>query len=104
MEEELNLELDELDEFDAKPAMYQVWILGYDENEAITDFEVLVNESRDPERTVEYAKTYISEKRYETLAIPENVEYIEVLVETVVDVEDYESNEGTLFSDTIKLK
>ena len=36
--EELNL-----DDFDAKDATYQVWVLGYDENENITDFEVLVN-------------------------------------------------------------
>jgi hypothetical protein len=92
------------EDFEAKPAMYQVWVLGYDKNEAITDFEVLVNESRDPERMVEYAKTYIDEKRYETLTIPDNVEFIEVLVETVVDVDDCESNEGTLFTEVMKLK
>ena len=97
--EELNL-----DDFDAKDAMYQVWILSYDENENITDFEVMLNESKDAESMVEYAKNYVEEERYETIAFPDEVKYIEVLVETVVDLEDYDENVGTLFSKIIKIK
>ena len=97
--EELNL-----DDFDAKDAMYQVWILGYDENENITDFEVMLNESKDAESMVEYAKKYVEEERYETIAFPDEVKYIEVLVETIVDLEDYTENVGTLFSEIIKIK
>ena len=97
--EELNL-----DDFDAKDAMYQVWILGYDENENITDFEVMLNESKDAESMVEYAKKYVEEERYETIAFPDEVKYIEVLVETIVDLEDYTENVGTLFSKIIKIK
>ena len=101
--EELNLE-NFGEDFEAKPAMYQVWVLGYDKNESITDFEVMINESKDAEHMIEYAKKYIDEKRYETLTFPEEVDYIEVLVETVVDFDDYESNEGTLFTATVKVK
>ena len=97
--EELNL-----DDFDAKDAMYQVWILGYDENENITDFEVMLNESKDAESMVEYAKNYVEEERYETIAFPDEVKYIEVLVETIVELEDYTENVGTLFSKIIKIK
>ena len=97
--EELNL-----DDFDAKDATYQVWILGYDENENITDFEVMLNESKDAESMVEYAKNYVEEERYETIAFPDEVKYIEVLVETIVDLEDYTENVGTLFSKIIKIK
>ena len=97
--EELNL-----DDFDAKDATYQVWILSYDENEHITDFEVMVNESKDAESMVEYAKSYVEEERYETIAFPDEVKYIEVLVETIVDLEDYTENVGTLFSKIIKIK
>ena len=97
--EELNL-----DDFDAKDAMYQVWILGYDENENITDFEVMLNESKDAESMVEYAKNYVEEERYETMTFPDDVKYIEVLVETVVDLEGYNENVGTLFSKIIKIK
>ena len=97
--EELNL-----DDFDAKDATYQVWVLGYDENENITDFEVKINESKDAESMVEYAERYVEEERYGTMTFPDEVKYIEVLVETVVDLEDYNENVGTLFSKIIKNK
>ena len=97
--EELNL-----DDFEAKDATYQVWVLGYDENEHITDFEVMIEESKDAESMVEYATNYIEEERYGTMVFPDEVKYIEVLVETVVDLEDYDENVGTLFSKIIKIK
>ena len=93
-----------LDDFDAKAATYQVWVLGYDENENITDFEVLVNESKDAESMVEYAERYVEEERYGTMSFPDEVKYIEVLVETVVDLEGYDENVGTLFSKIVKVK
>ena len=97
--EELNL-----DDFDAKDATYQVWVLGYDENEHITDFEVMIDESKNAESMVEYAENYVEEERYENLKFPDEVKYIEVLVETIVDLEDYDENVGTLFSKIIKIK
>ena len=93
-----------LDDFDAKDATYQVWVLGYDENENITNFEVMVNESKDAESMVEYAENYVEEERYGTMTFPDEVKYIEVLVETVVDLEDYDENVGTLFSKIVKIK
>ena len=93
-----------LDDFDAKDATYQVWVLGYDENENITDFEVMVDESKDAESMVEYAENYVEEERYGTMTFPDKVKYIEVLVETVVDLEGYNENVGTLFSKIIKIK
>lgn len=93
-----------LDDFDAKDATYQVWVLGYDENERITDFEVMIEESKNAESMVEYATNYVEEERYGTMTFPDEVKYIEVLVETVVDLEDYTENVGTLFSKIIKIK
>ena len=93
-----------LDDFDAKDATYQVWVLGYDENENITDFEVMVDESKDAESMVEYATNYVEEERYGTMTFPDKVKYIEVLVETIVDLEGYDENVGTLFSKIVKVK
>ena len=93
-----------LDDFDAKDATYQIWVLGYDENENITDFEVMIDESKDAESMVKCATNYVEEERYGTMAFPDEVKYIEVLVETVVDLEDYDENVGTLFSKIIKIK
>ena len=106
MKDEFDELLEELklDDFDAKDATYQVWVLGYDENENITDFEVMVSEAKDAESMVEYATNYVEEERYGTMTFPDEVKYIEVLVETVVDLEDYDENVGTLFSKIIKIK
>ena len=93
-----------LDDFDAKDATYQVWVLGYDKNEHITDFEVMVEESKDAESMVEYATNYVEEERYGTMTFPDEVKYIEVLVETIVNLEGYDENVGTLFSKIIKIK
>ena len=93
-----------LDDFDAKDATYQVWVLGYDGNEHITDFEVMINESKDAESMVECAKSYVEEECYGTIAFPDEVKYIEVLVETIVNLEGYDENVGTLFSKIIKIK
>ena len=93
-----------LDDFDAKDATYQIWVLGYDENENITDFEVMIDESKDAESMVKCATNYVEEERYGTMAFPDEVKYIEVLVETVIDLEDYDENVGTLFSKIIKIK
>ena len=106
MKDEFDELLEELklDDFEAKDATYQVWVLGYDENENITDFEVLVDESKDAESMVEYAEHYVEEERYGTMVFPDEVKYIEVLVETIVNLEDYDENVGTLFSKIIKIK
>ena len=93
-----------LDDFDAKDATYQVWVLGYDENEHITDFEVMIEESKDAESMVEYAERYVEEECYGTMVFPDEVKYIEVLVETIVNLERYAANVGTLFSKIIKIK
>ena len=105
MKDEFDELLEELklDDFDAKAATYQVWVLSYDENENITDFEVLVNESKDAESMVEYAERYVEEERYGTMSFPDEVKYIEVLVETIVDLEGYDENVGTLFSKIVKV-
>ena len=83
---------------------YQVWVLGYDKNEDITDFEVLVNEDKDAERMIEYAKKYVEEKYYKTMVFPNKVKYIEVWVETVVNFEDHTENVETLFTRIVKVK
>ena len=93
-----------LDDFEAKDATYQVWVLGYDENEHITDFEIMIDESKDAESMVEYATNYVEEERYGTMTFPDEVKYIEVLVETIVDLEGYDENVGTLFSKIVKVK
>ena len=99
------LDLDSVEDFDAKPAKYQVWVLGYDADQNITDYEQLLGEFTDPELAVKYANKVTGDiNSSEQTGLPTEVVYLEVLVETVVDVEDIETNVGNLFDETIKIK
>lgn len=98
------LDLDSVEDFEAKPAKYQVWALGYDADQNITDYEQLLGEFTDPELAVKYANKVVNDiDNTDQLKLSANVEYVEVLVETVVDIEGMEVNVGNLFDDTIKI-
>lgn len=105
MAEEMFDDLNELEDFDLQNAKYQIWLLGYNKDQEITDFEVFINEYDDPDKAVKYAKLFLDEERYKTLIVPEDVKYIECLVETVVEIEDEadDENVATLFSEAIEL-
>jgi hypothetical protein len=97
---------DEVDigDFDLQTPSYQVWLLGYDADQNITDFSKQLRASPDPEAAVEWAKQYSDNGKFENESIPDNVAYVEVLVETIVDLGGYEENVGTLYSEVFKLE
>lgn len=92
------------EDFEVEPAKYQVWVLGYNKAEAIVDWEILLEEFPDPDAAIKFAKAYAGEGKYNSLNIPEDVAYLEVLVETVVDFDDYDENVETLYCATIKFE
>ena len=91
------------DDFEATPAMYQVWLSGYRGDMSYSGFRVMANESKSPEGMIKYAELFAAERRYETLSIPKDVEYLEITVETAVKLDGAESQEGTLFRTAVKL-
>lgn len=104
MENEKDFEAFEED-FKADPAWYQVWCLGYDENENITDWDCFIDESHDPAYSIDRARKFIDEEQYKGIHIPDDVVYLEVLVETVVDLgDDGTQNVGNLFQEILKIK
>lgn len=102
VEEEAFEEFEE--DFDAQKADYQVWVLGYDENDNITDFEEMVYSDPNPDNAVDYAKAFIKIGMLDSLKLPDDIAYVEVLVETVVEVDGYEVNVGNLFDDHVLIK
>lgn len=84
-------EIDELEDFDTKEAVYQVWLLGYDAEDRITDFSLCVYQGKELTDALDYADRIINEEiSYETECFeefPENA-YITLEVETVVTDED----------------
>lgn len=92
------------DEFDAKDAKYQLWLLGYDENQNIVDWDFLVNESKDPEPMIKQARQYIDEEKFKNRTFPDNVKFLEVLVETVVELDGMDVNVGNLFDEYVEIE
>lgn len=89
---------------------YEVWALGYDENDEITDTEILIAEYADPDKAIEHAKRVtlqtLNEMDYEKPIA--DVAYFSIEVETVVEDLDSEDGEtiniGTIYHDEILVK
>lgn len=94
------------EDFDMEPATYQVWMLGYDKNECITDFDVLLEEFDDPDPAVEFARNFAETNKVRSFNLPDDVKYVEVLVETVVQYDDgsMDENVETIYMATIRLE
>jgi len=94
-------ELEDIDLDDLKDATYEVWALGIDKHDNITDTEVLLGEFEKPEDAVAFACTVdlklIKEKYGKQ--IPTKLKQFNIEVETVVcdEDEDYTENVGTIF-------
>lgn len=92
------------------PVMYEVWAIGYDEEDCITDAELLIGTFEDPDAAVCFARdTSVAD----ILGLAEDEEYtgfnvsthsIHVEVETVVpDDENGTLNIGTIYKKTLEL-
>lgn len=103
-EELMQYIMEDLEDFPAGfPITYEVWALGYDHFEAITDSELLLAEFSDPDKAVEYAKQItladIVHKASEEDTGMEyniNINHISVEVETVLSDPNDEFVGGTI--------
>jgi hypothetical protein len=105
-EELVNSIVEDLEDFDENTeVVYEVWAFGYDENDEITDAELCMFNSTDPEEAVNYAKTVeLADVIYEAGNGPcssSKIFRIAVEVETVVPVDDDLVNVGTIYSKTL---
>lgn len=96
---------EDLEEFaeDAK-VTYEVWAIGYDADNKVTDAELYIEEFNDPDKAIEKAKNLtfsdiIQLAAEEDSNIPEEpVAYVSIEVETVVAEEECGTmNVGTIF-------
>lgn len=92
------------------PVMYEVWAIGYNEEDQITDAEMLIGTFDDPDEAVSFARDTsiadvlglaVDEDYY---GFDEGVSTIHVEVETVVaSDEDGTMNIGTVYKKTLEL-
>lgn len=84
---------------------YEVWAIGYNADGAVTDTEMLIAEFKDPDAAIEFAKkvtmtdiVHQAAEEHDGSMPAENVTYISLEVETVVDEdEDGTMNIGTIY-------
>jgi hypothetical protein len=98
-EELMSYVTEDLEDFEEDmPVTYEVWAIGYDANDKITDAELFLGEFTDPDKAIEKAKSLtfsdvIQLAADEDCTIPdEPVAYLSIEVETVV--EDTEDEDG----------
>lgn len=96
---------EDLEDFNEEtPVTYEVWAIGYTADNKITDTDMLIGEFTDPDQAVEKAKTvtladivHQAADEYDGSEPADDVAYISIEVETVVDDEE----EGTMNVGTI---
>ena len=100
-EELLENIVEDLEDFDENAeASYEVWTIGYDAEDCVTDVEVLVGEFTDLDEAINCAETLTADdvkERYEGNNF-DDVAYFNIEIETVVDNEDEDTvNIGTVY-------
>ena len=102
--EDIKVDLEGLEDFDVKPAKYQLWVFKYDKDQRILDDNIMLGEFKNPDAAVTKAKELvINSKAMMNMVTPESY-YLQVEVETVVDTGEGEENVGTIFQENIQMK
>lgn len=97
---------EDLEDFtDDSEVTYEVWAIGYDEENNITDAEMFIKEFTDPDEAVKYAKQitladviHKAAEENDTAEAIANITSISIEVETVVEDDDESTmNVGTVY-------
>ena len=93
-----------IDDFETSAVTYAVWAIGYNIESQVTDVDMLLGEFADPDQAVAKAKTvtladivHQAAEEDDGSEPSEDIAYISVEVETVVETEDGTMNVGTIF-------
>jgi len=90
-----------IEDFEMKPATYQVWLFRYDDLDNIIDDE-FVMEFDTPEEAITKARELVDNENELKPYFNDSTVYIQVEVETVVEFEDHTENVGSLFNEFVK--
>ena len=87
---------------------YEVWAIGYDEEDCVTDAELLLGTFDDPDFAVSYAKAVtladvVNLTADDDREINPTVDHISIEVETVVPDDESTMNIGTIYKKTIEV-
>ena len=108
---DMNEVLDGLDITEESEVTYEVWATGYTADDKCTDADFFIKEFADPDEAVAYAKSLtladVVHLTSDGKACTEDIAYLMIEVETVVEYEDEDgctTNVGTIFYKPILIK
>lgn len=90
------------------PVSYEVWAIGYDAEDQVTDAEMLITTFDDPDQAVSYAKELaladvINLAANDECDVTAEVYSIHIEVETVVPDDEGTINIGTIYKKTLEI-
>lgn len=96
---------EDLEDFDEEtPITYEVWAIGYTADNNVTDTDMFIDEFTDPDQAVEKAKTvtladivHQAAEEHDGSEPADDVAYISIEVETVINEEEGTMNVGTIY-------
>lgn len=86
-----------------KKPRYELWLIGYNKDAFITDYDKCVETFDNADKAVKYAIDYIASARVNGEDYPDDVDYVDVSVEKVVDRTNYTENIETIFSTVVAI-
>lgn len=107
MNEEIEMDVSDIEDFDLTESRYEVWLLAEDENGEWTGWDMLVGEykAEELEPAVDRAEE-VYEDPSTVLAnakLPDNAKYLVIQVETVIDEDGAATNLGNVYHRKIEL-
>lgn len=98
-------DLDDIDDSDTnEDLMYEVWILGYDEDDNVTEDNTLVETFSERKAAINFADDLLDQIIDREIDVRDDYEislvtkYVEIRVESVIEVDGYTENVDTIFS------
>lgn len=93
---------------DDVPVTYEVWAIGYDDEDCVTEAELLLGTFEDPDEAVSFVRDTALADIIDLAADDEyefgsQVHHISVEVETVVPGDDGNMNIGTIYKKTLEI-
>ena len=91
------------------PTSYHVWVLGYNNEDCITDFNEFLGEFQSGSEATKYAESLSLSDLKDKLErmgaeFSKDVRYLHLQVETVKKHKGWEENVDTIYEDTFDLK
>lgn len=91
------------EDFEEQTPNYAIWVFSYDANDNILGDHFVADFGDDPHKAVEYADALTAKPEELRKYAHKNAAYVQVEVETVVEVEDATENAGSIYNEFVKL-